>query len=207
MGMPGHAALYYRRALMIDPTLLEAQQNLRFLERKFGSITIQRPDYQRTLGKFPLVWIHNATWAALWAIVLAVTLIFATNFGSKLRIISIITLIFAPFLLTAAIFAWRHYPDDAAFAPFEQQAIVTGESVMLRTDASRTSGEVMDSAVPPGSLCRISRRTGKWCYISFATKSSGWIESDQVEMLIPEKPPTVPALKPSVKSDDEAPSA
>ncbi len=207
MGLPGHAALYYRRALMSDPTLIEANQNLRFLERKFGSITIKRPDYQLTLGKLPLAWIKNATWGALWAIVLAITLIFATNFGSKFRILSLITLIFAPFLLAASILAWRYYPNDAIFAPFEQQAVITGENAVLRTDASRTSGEVMENAVPPGSLCRIIRRTGKWCYVSFATQSSGWVESDQVETLIPEKPPTVPKLKSSAKADDDDPSA
>jgi hypothetical protein len=207
MGLPGHAALYYRRALMIDPTLIEAQQNLRYLERKFGSITIQRPEYQRSLSKIPLAWIQNATWAAVWVILLAVTLIYATSYHSKFRLLSLTTLIFAPFLLAAGIFAWRYYPSDATFAPFDQQAIVTGEDVILHTEASRTSGEVMDKAVPPGSFCRISRRTGKWCYITFATQSSGWVEADQIEKLIPEKPPTVPKLKSSAQSDDGAPSA
>ena len=68
-GSPGYAALYYRRALVRDSAHPEARQNLRFIERKYGSITVQRPDYQYALARFPLTWWKDTLWAGLWVVV------------------------------------------------------------------------------------------------------------------------------------------
>ena len=65
-GSAGHAALYYRRALVRNPGHQESRQNLRFIERKHGSITVHRPDFQYALARFPLDTWKNVLWAGLW---------------------------------------------------------------------------------------------------------------------------------------------
>lgn len=204
MGSPGYAALYYRRALMQDPSFLEARQNLRFLERQFGSLTIKRPDYQYTLIQYPLPWIKNATWIALWTIVLSILVFPATARGSKFRIVAISALIIAPFTMIASFVAWSFYPSDSQFAAYKEQGVIVGDKVVARADAARTSAEVINA--PAGSLCRIVRRTGKWTYVSFATETCGWVESSQIEPLIPQTPPKTPVIRPSESSPD-TPSA
>ncbi|MCX6867165.1 MAG: hypothetical protein NTV46_13280, partial [Verrucomicrobia bacterium] len=61
-GSPGYAALYYRRALARDSGHQESRQNLRFIERKCGAITVHRPEYQYVLAKFPLAAWQNLLW-------------------------------------------------------------------------------------------------------------------------------------------------
>ncbi|MDP7497081.1 MAG: tetratricopeptide repeat protein, partial [Roseibacillus sp.] len=53
LGEQGLATLYYRRALHQHPGHPEASQNLRFLKRKTGAITMERPGYQKWLEKLP----------------------------------------------------------------------------------------------------------------------------------------------------------
>jgi tetratricopeptide (TPR) repeat protein len=203
MGSPGYAALYYRRALIADSDFLEARQNLRFLERKFGALTIKRPEYQYTLTKIPLAWLQNTLFISLWLIVLGILVFPATNRGSKLRIYAIVACIVCPFLLLAAAAALHYYPDDATFAPYSEQAIIVSEKAVAYADASRTSAEVIDA--PAGSLCRIIQRSDRWVYIAFATQTRGWVPADAIEEIIPNKPQKAPQLKTS--TEPKAPSA
>ncbi|MDX1680637.1 MAG: tetratricopeptide repeat protein, partial [Akkermansiaceae bacterium] len=69
-GSTGHAALYYRRALARDPQHAEARQNLRFIERKVGSLSIKHEDYQYLIARLPLEAWRSATWGGIWLCVL-----------------------------------------------------------------------------------------------------------------------------------------
>jgi hypothetical protein len=47
---------------------------------------------------------------------------------------------------------------------------------------------------PQGSLCEIIRVSGKWAYISFATKTRGWVPVTSFEKLVPDSPPGIPKV-------------
>lgn len=193
LGSPGNAALYYRRALTREPGHAEARQNLRFIERKYGSITVKRPDYQYALAKLPLDAWKGMLWAGLWACVLAILVFPATREGAWLRIPALIALICGPILAGCGALGWRYYPNDAEFASLAKQAVITQEGAVIHADASRTSPDVIDA--PPGSLCEVIRESGRWAYVSFATKTRGWIPLEMIEKVVPDKTPEPPSIR------------
>jgi len=192
-GSPGIAALYYRRALLRDAGHQEALQNLRFIERKYGAITVQRPDYQFTLTKIPLSTWQAILWTGLWLCLLAFLVFPATQRGAHLRVVATIVLVVAPFIATAGAMGWRYFPDDSEFADVRSQAVIIVEGAVLHADAARTSPEVIDA--PPGSLCEVIRETGGWAYVAFTNKTRGWVPLESIERIIPDKSPTPPEFR------------
>jgi tetratricopeptide (TPR) repeat protein len=193
LGSSGHAALYYRRALARDPGHQEARQNLRFIERKHGAITVTRPDYQYVLAKLPLSAWKGAVWTGVWLIVLGGLVFPASYRGANLRVAGVCALVAGPLLASAGALGWRYFPNDSVFAPLERQAVIIGENAVLHADAARTAPEVIDA--PPGSLCEVIRQTGRWAYVAFATQTRGWVPLESIEMILPESPPEVPSIR------------
>lgn len=193
MGAPGQAALYYRRALARDSSHGEARQNLRFIERKYGSITIERPSYQYTLARIPLSGWRGGIWIGAWMLLLGLLVFPATRAGSRWRVVGVVSFILGPLMMSIGGLGFYHFPDDAEFAPLSKQAVIVGEKVVLHTDAARTSPEVIDA--PPGSLAEVIQRSGRWAYVGFATKTRGWVPTESLEMIVPEGKPDVPKVR------------
>ena len=202
MGSPGQAALYYRRALVQDPGHAEARQNLRFIERKHGSITVERPDYQDAIGKVPLSAWKNGFWAGAWCLIIGLLIFPATRPGSGWRIAGVAAFILSPLMLSVGALGWWYFPNDASFAPYKKQAVIVVGDAVLHTDAARTSAEVIDA--PPGSLAEVLKRSGRWVYLGFASKTRGWVPESSIEMVIPNDTPEPPKLR---KSDSDGSSA
>jgi hypothetical protein len=192
-GSPGHAALYYRRALACDPGHQESRQNLRFIERKHGSITVQRPDYQYTLARIPLSTWKGMLWTGTWFCALGLLVFAATRPGARLRVAAVVALVIAPLLAAGGALGWRYFPDDAEFAPITRQAVIIAEKAIIHSEASRTSPEVIDA--PPGSLCEVIRESGHWAYISFSNKTRGWVPVELIEPIIPDGAPKPPRIR------------
>ncbi|HEY8962405.1 MAG TPA: hypothetical protein VIM57_09380, partial [Luteolibacter sp.] len=198
---PGHAALYYRRALARDSSHEEARQNLRFLERKLGSVGVNRPDYQLQLAKLRVETWQGFVWAGAWLFLLGLLVFPATRRGSKLRVAGICACLLGPLLASIGALGWHYYPDDSRFAPLARQAVIIGEKAALHTDAARTSPEVMDA--PMGSICEIIKRTGRWAYVSFTNQTRGWIPVEMIEPLVPDSPPkSLNLRKPKANESD-----
>ncbi len=192
-GSPGYAALYFRRALVRDPGHQEARQNLRFIERKYGAVTVQRPEYQYALTKFPLSAWQATCWTGVWICGLALLVFPATRPGARLRVAAVGALVLGPVLISAGVLGWRYFPNDAEFAPLAKQAVIISEKVALHTAAARTAPEVIDA--PPGSLCEIISESGRWAYVAFATKTRGWVPMESLEKVIPATPPAPPKFR------------
>lgn len=202
LGSPGEAALYYRRALERDAAHPEARQNLRFLERKFGSITVKRPDYQHQLARVPVTFWQGLVWAAAWILVIGLLVFPATRPGAGVRIAAIAGFVTAPLLAVGGLLAWRHYPDDARFAPAREQVVIVADSSEVRTDAARTAPKVIDA--PAGSLCRILTRSGEWAYVAFTNESRGWVPLVDIQPILPETTPQPPKLRPAKPGDSNS---
>lgn len=192
-GSPGHAALYYRRALARNPGHQESRQNLRFLERKHGSITVRRPEYQYAIAKFPLDAWKGTLWTGVWLCVLAGLVFPATRPGASIRPAAVVTLVLGPLVAACGALGWWYFPNDSEFAPIHRQAVIVGEKAILHTDAARTSPEVIDA--PPGSICEVIRESGRWAYVAFATKTRGWIPLENIEKIVPTTPPVPPSIR------------
>ena len=192
-GSPGHAALYYRRALARDAGHQEARQNLRFIERKYGAIVVHRPEYQYALAKFPLSAWQTVCWTGVWLCALALLVFPATRPGARARVAAVAALVLGPILISAGALGWRYFPNDAEFAPLARQAVIVAEKTALHTDAARTAPEVIDA--PPGSLCEIITESGRWAYVAFATKTRGWVPVEAIEKVVPAKAPEPPKFR------------
>jgi tetratricopeptide (TPR) repeat protein len=192
-GSPGQAALYFRRALARNPSHQEARQNLRFIERKYGAITVQRPEYQYALTQFPLVTWQAIFWGGAWLCGLALLVFPATLPRARVRMAAVVALVMGPIFASIGMLGWRYFPNDAEFAPLAKQAVIIAEKVVLHTDAARTSPEVIDA--PPGSLCEIVSESGRWAYVAFASKTRGWVLLESIEKVLPEKAPTPPKFR------------
>lgn len=201
-GSPGQAALYYYRALTRDSSHQEARQNLRFLGRKYGAITIQRQEFQYAIAKFPLSAWKAVCWGGIWLTVIALLVFPATRNGAGARVAAVVVLVISPLLIASGALGWRYFPTDSEFAPIAKQAVIVGDKVTLHTDAARTAPEVIDA--PPGSLCQVLSQSGRWVYISFATKTRGWVPVESIEKVTPEKAPGVPKFS---KPDADGKSA
>jgi tetratricopeptide (TPR) repeat protein len=202
LGSPGEAALYYRRALDRDAAHPEARQNLRFLERKFGSITVQRPDHQHQLARMPLEFWQGIVWASAWLVGIALLVFPATRPGAGIRIAAIAALVTAPLLAVGGLLAWRHYPDDARFAPVAEQVVIVADNATVRTDAARTAPKVIDA--PAGSLARLITRSGDWAYVAFTNESRGWVPRVDIEPILSETTPPPPKFRPIKAGDGES---
>jgi len=202
LGNPGEAALYYRRALARDSAHPEARQNLRFLERKFGAITVQRPDYQHLLARLPLATWQGLLWAGAWTLALSLLVFPATRPGAGIRIAAIAGLVSAPLLAASGALAWRYYPDDARFAPLREQVVIVADSAVIRTDAARTAPTVIEA--PAGSLCRLLARSGDWAYVAFTNDSRGWVPLVDIEPILPETTPAPPMPRPAEAGESKA---
>ena len=192
-GSAGHAALYYRRALARDPGHQEARQNLRFIERKHGAITVHRPEFQYAIARVPLAWWQGMLWSGAWLCGLAILVFPATRPANRMRALAVVVLVVAPLLAAAGALGWRYFPNDAEFAPLTRQAVIVADNAILHAEASRTSPEVIDA--PPGSLCEVIRESGRWAYVAFASKTRGWIPVESIEEIIPETAPVPPKIR------------
>ena len=199
---PGHAALYYRRAITRDGLHHEARQNLRFLERKYGSLTIQRPDHQYLLALLPLGFWQSATWTGLWLMLLALLCYPASRRGARLRRVALAVIIFSPLVTVSSGLGWRYYPGDAAFAPIEKQAVIVNPEARLHTEAGRNSSVVIET--PPGSLCEVLHQAGEWSYVSLATQTRGWLPSAHIEFVEPREVPKPPKITKPIAKETSA---
>src|SRR5690606_1566725 len=169
LGSPGHAALYYRRALARDASHIESRQNLRFIERKHGAIAVDRPEYQHAIAKISLGTWKTLVWSGAWITARSLLVFPATRSGARARIAGVSGLVTGPLILSCAALGWHYFPDDSEFAPLERQAVVVAQKAVLHADAAQTAPEVIDA--PPGSLCEIIQSTGRWAYVGFATQT------------------------------------
>ncbi len=201
-GSPGYAALYYRRAIERDSRHIEARQNLRFIERKYGSLTIKRPEHQHLLARLPLEAWQTTTWAGLWLCVLGVLCFPATRRGARLRYMAVTAIIVAPLLSVGGGLGWRFFPSDATFAPVTKQAVIVHPQSTLHSEASRNSSVIIET--PPGSLCEILYESGEWSYVSFTTQTRGWLPSANIERIMPEQEPEIPEIRKPVADETSA---
>lgn len=199
---PGNAALYYRRALNLNPQHAEARQNLRFIERKYGSISIDRPAFQTALTRISINTWKNLLWSGIWIFAISLLTITATKRSSSARFFSTVGLILGPMIAFCATLAWGAYPKDGEFANDHQQAVIIYENAKLHSEASRTSPEVIDA--PPGSLCTILHQSDRWSYVSFATKTRGWIPTESIEKILPDSKPKAPEFRKPKTNDKSA---
>jgi tetratricopeptide (TPR) repeat protein len=191
IGEPGLAALSYRRAISQQPRHPEASQNLRFLKRKTGAITIVHPAHQQFLGKLNRSVFSSLLSLGIWTSALALLALYAA-LPKSARIFLGAGLTAGPLAAVTGGVCLALYPSGAEFAPVSEQAVVISpDAITARTEASVGGAEVI--SVPPGSLCRPLAHRGPWTYVELADETRGWLPSQSIRPIIPAPEPVSPS--------------
>ncbi len=179
-GETGSAALNFRRALMLDPRLMDARISLSDIERSKGipllpagwkDQLIERvPLYPLLVSGFVLFWLGAFLW-----LVLAFQ-------QSRNRLGLVVGLVLA--LLGGAIFTLA-YIADPRFQWRDGAVVVAADGVSLLSAPAERSPLV--AKLPAASSLRIIRTSGEWAYAKLGDGKSGWLPQNTITELLPEK--------------------
>lgn len=171
----GEAALWYRRALEIDPRFAEARQNLRVVKKKTGyhEFELTGPEAALArLGRGELIAVLSAgAWIALLA--LAAALLARRLQGARPLLFAAVSI--GALLATAA--GWGLRRQQAALSA-DTLAVVTAPDAAARTSPAPDAETVV--ALPPGSELRILQEAGPWTYVAIPRDLRGWVRSDSL---------------------------
>ena len=180
LGEPGKAALYYHRALELDPHHPEARQNLAFLERKMGAISRLDDDSPVWAQRLNIPVLHSILLLLMWLFLIFLLIRFVRP-SSRVQRVSTIGLIVTTMLallMGAVLFFHPGTPENLS-AP--NAVLVSKDSTEVRTEPS-AGGSVILNATPATS-CRILTERGNWSYIELPNGSRGWIKDSTLESI------------------------
>lgn len=179
LGKPGEAALYYTRALSVDPGLAEARANLDFIRRKEGALLPQSTmtDEVFTLLSAGQLWIVTQICAATFLLCLALQVLLRGHHRPWLHGCTAVTALLS--LLCAL--DWLYYltrdvPDMSAVPPGDL-AIVTAATT-ARSAAADDAAAVIE--LKPSTPLHLLARRGSFSYVETFTGVRSWVPSADV---------------------------
>jgi tetratricopeptide (TPR) repeat protein len=184
---PGEAALWYHRALALDPGMPEARQNLRVIEEQTGALTVDLKGYERWIAA---EWLNPALFPiiaaiCLWAAALLLAIAVCVKRSRPWLPALLLTAVFCAALAATALWAqrvWRTKLDSSSYA------IITSNNAAALVNAVPDAAPVIQ--LPAGSRVRIRESRGSWLYIGITgpTELRGWLHTDHGEPVWPPLP-------------------
>ena len=178
----GEAALWYRRALALEPRHVGALQNMRVIENKTGFLQTETTSTQRFLDRFSHSLLLILLAVAFWSLVLSMLTLFIarpSRFGGYHFVIitaRVVSLILLAFCIVALVLRSQR-------RPIEKNAVVLAEEAVARTSPYADAKDII--ALPPGSqVTRLTDR-GPWTYVGVGDDIRGWVRADEIEALWP----------------------
>ncbi len=170
---PAEAALNFRRAVILDPQLLDAQMALSEIERSQG-VTDVRPSWLTELAeRVPLAPLYVVAAAVFW-IGLFWALRSAVNAGRGKWLSAGLLVVGLAIGVTAFL------ADPKAHA--QRAGVVLAETTLL-TDPADQSAAV--TKLPPAAPVAILRRSGEWTFCETTAGERGWLPSKSVTEVVP----------------------
>ncbi len=180
LGHDGEAALWMRRALVLDPGLAEARQSLAFLRSRHAYFEFAEGGLDRFLARLPPTFGYWSVSLALWA---ASLLFAAAALIPRLRPNRPALVTLGIVLLMAAFVAGRASRYRAERLAIENFATVTGREISVLTAPAPDAKTVV--ALPPGSEVRRLQTAGPWTYAEIPGDLRGWIRSEGLQAVWP----------------------
>ncbi len=167
----GHAALYYRRALKLQPDHTSASKNLSILEKNHDSITKESlDDLEHFVSAIPRgVYRHTLLFSVAMIIALIMVFIYQKPRGWKKKL-TIIASILTPILLALSAYGYFTHPHKDT-SDLKQYLITNNTS--LRTQPLSISPT--EAEAPLASLCHLIAKRGAYSNIILADGSRGWV--------------------------------
>jgi len=183
----GDAALWYRRALILNPRMPEPRQNMRTLKNRVGLLDFEPKGIDQFISHFReselLSLLTGATWLSL--LCLASTLCIKRL--RPWRSLLVIATCFFIGLAALSFIGLKIYRNRIAI---DHRAVVTATDALAQTSPVPDANTVTE--LPPGSEVRIVTNSGPWQYIDIPGELRGWVKT---EAITPLWPPVLPTTK------------
>jgi tetratricopeptide (TPR) repeat protein len=171
-GQMGRAIAAYRHAEQLNPRDPDLRANLQFARNQIQGPTLASAWWQRWLGRLSLnEWTYLAV-AAIWLLLLLLTLLqWRPTWKQQLKAYAIA--VAAATVLLCVCFAGALYQDR-----YSPQAIVVTREATVRQgplDEAPTTFTVRD-----GSELKVLDRKDEWLQVTADSRRSGWVRRDQV---------------------------
>lgn len=178
-GKPIEASLNYQRALILDPGLRPAHNNLALLaaERSID----ERP---RTWVNDVTAWVHPGTLMNLgsflgWIGCVGLVIGIFTSGRRGLMIVSVVVLVFSTVLFAVG------WVGDPRIADANLAVVTESEGVKALAAPASNSSPVDD--LPGGSSVGVLSPRGAWTYVEVSDGARGWVPTNSLTMVIPGK--------------------
>ncbi len=172
----GHAALAYRRALELDPSITQAQNNLAYIQ------SVQNEPAQSSGQLISTAFFLNGMSSKdvlmlVAAICFAIGVLLIIPWSVKhRRVISYLSII--PFLL------WIWVIAGVMLQPDKNEGVVINE-YFLKTADNPGASNISQNPLAPGYTVEIVRSNGDWFQIQAANGQKGWIQKSAIELVRP----------------------
>ncbi len=180
---PGLAALYYKKALAVDPFHYEASKNLAFTQKTQGSIlSPELSELEQWISELPATAYQQAIFLGAWTLVLALLALKLFYLRNGKFALALSLIILSPVWIALSSAAWLKHPQRIATTTGKAGILTDFASVL--TEPVDVSGKELDKKTMikanPASPCRIIAERGSWTYIELANGTRGWIPSERV---------------------------
>ncbi|MBP7950805.1 MAG: SH3 domain-containing protein [Verrucomicrobiales bacterium] len=176
----GPAALWFHRAVLLEPRHHEAWQNLRFLNRKEGALVVADSGFDAFLRFAKTSHWQRGFLICSWLVaVSAAALVFLRPRVVWPFVVTLcLSVVLAGFLGTAWWVRTHQVP------PQEIAVVMSGNLSALNAPAEGADSLI---SLPPGSEVRILQVRGQWSYVEVAGAKAtrGWVRSEHLESLWP----------------------
>ena len=188
----GEAALWYRRALVLNPRMPEPRQNLRTLKNLVGILDFEPKGIDQTISRFRETELVSLLAACIWLTLLSLAALLFIKRLRPWRFLFIIAACLFVSLGVALYFALNIYRSHIAI---DHRAIITGTDIKAQTGPVPDANTVTE--LPPGSEIRIVTDSGPWQYVDIPGELRGWVKTAALTPLWP------PVVKKTIKETPE----
>ncbi len=176
----GQATLWMRRALLLDPGMVEPRQNLTFLKQKLGYLEFSDEGTGAILRQLPPTLGDWVAMIGLWLVAICLAMAFLLPRFQERRFRPLVFACLSAVLAFSGAWFSQHYARNYAIENF---ATVTGKGVTAVTSPVPDAKAVID--LPPGSEVRILQESGPWTYVEIPGEIRGWLRNNQLAAVWP----------------------
>ena len=178
---PGHAALWFQRALLLEPGHKESAQNLRFLKKSLALVNFDVTTMDLVAKLAPLETWRALMWISFWIVMLCASVLYFLRTKRLWHWVSLLVL--ATIAGGISLAAWVTRSNQ--IKPQEISIVVDEEGVSAVNVPAGTADTVI--AINAGSQVRRLETRGEWTYVELPgdTATRGWVRTATLEPLWP----------------------
>ena len=179
-GDASEAAVWYRRALVLERKLPEARQNLRFLKRRLGFLDFEDGVFDQVSGVLSMrAWRLFCAFGFGAAAIGVAALLFLPIPRERVKTVIWIAAVAMLVGAGASVGCWAGSKRRPALSVY---VVTEGDTTALAAP-NGSAGRVV--ALPQGSELAYLEQRGAWIYAEIPGGSRGWVQASRVEKLWP----------------------